>query len=94
MVIAWILFASTGILMPKYYRYLGSDTICGLPVWFFIHRPLMIISAVITFTSFIVILSDKNWKWVIASNNTSVVFTHSIFGIVTISFTVVQVIKF
>ena len=53
----------------------------------------MILVTIITFTSFIVILSDMNWKWIIASNNTSVVFTHSIFGIITVSLTILQVIN-
>ena len=38
-----------------------------------------------------VVLADTNWKWVAASDSTSVKFTHSIFGIITVCMTIVQV---
>ena len=67
------------------------EKISGLPFWFFLHRPIMILVTLITLTSFVVILADTNWKWVAASDSTSVKFTHSIFGIITVCLTIVQV---
>ena len=51
----------------------------------------MIMVPILTFTSFIVILSDLDWKWV--SPTSRVEFAHSIFGIVTVSFSILQVIN-
>ena len=53
------------------------------------HRPLMILALILNICAFFVILSDLNWKWV--QNDGSIAFTHSIFGILTISFTFIQV---
>ena len=40
---------------------------------------------------FIVILADLKWKWVELSNTLVVNFVHSIFGIVVIGFSFIQV---
>ena len=57
--------------------------------WFFIHRPLMISVPILSIISFIVILSYMDWKWVDSSSQPE--YAHSITGILTIAFSVVQV---
>jgi hypothetical protein len=91
MVIAWILLASTGILIARYFKDLMPNTeIFGVKIWFIIHRPIMILVTAISITAFIVILAGLEWKWV--SPDDKLEFTHSIFGIVTISVSILQVI--
>ena len=90
MVIAWILFASTGILVARYYKHLlPSKMYCGVKFWFVLHRPIMISVPVLSLIAFLVILSDLDWQWVETSEQLN--FAHSIFGIVTISLSIIQV---
>jgi hypothetical protein len=43
-----------------------------------------------SFTAFMVILADLDWKWVARSG--SINFIHSIFGIVTVGLAIIQVL--
>lgn len=63
----------------------------GVQFWFFVHRPLMISVPIISLIAFLVILSDLKWKWVDSTEQPH--FAHSIIGIITISFSFIQVIK-
>ena len=58
--------------------------------WFFIHKPLMISVPIVSIIAFIIILSQLKWTWVDSTDQLN--FAHSIIGIITISFSVVQVI--
>lgn len=60
-----------------------------MQLWFNIHRALMIFLPICSITAFIVILAELDWKWVEIS--TPVEFAHSIFGIVTIGISIIQV---
>ena len=64
--------------------------VCGVQIWFTIHRPIMISSLIFSLISFLVILSELDWKWVTTSQPAT--FAHSIFGIVSIGFAFFQVI--
>ena len=58
-------------------------------MWHLVHRPFMIFTGFATFASFISIMAYKNWEW---SDPVNVVkYTHSIFGIVSISLVKIQV---
>ncbi|RNA02804.1 ferric-chelate reductase 1 isoform X1 [Brachionus plicatilis] len=90
MVIAWIFFASTGMVFARYMKFLLPEkTLCGKKIWFVVHSPFMIMVAVISLTSFLVILSAKGWKWIPLIKPVN--YAHSIFGIVAISFSIFQV---
>ncbi len=92
MVIAWMLFASTGILFARYYKYLFTRRkFFGLDFWFVIHRPIMVFVLVFSIIALLVILSQLDWKWI--STDRKVAFTHSIFGIFAIIFAFIQVIQ-
>lgn len=92
MVIAWIFFASTGMVFARYMKFLFPEkTLCGNKIWFLVHRPFMILVTVISITSFLVVLSAKDWKWIPLTKPVS--YAHSIFGIVAISFSIFQVIN-
>ena len=90
MVIAWVLFATTGILIARYYKFLASNSeMCGVSLWFFLHRPMMLIATSLSVAGFVIILSQLNWNWV--SMNNKYAFSHSICGIVAIGISVLQV---
>ena len=90
MVISWILFVSTGIVLARYYRHiLPNFKTCGLEFWFFIHRPIMLLATIFSLVGFFVILAALKGNWV--STKDKVEFSHSIFGILTIILSVVQV---
>jgi hypothetical protein len=91
MVVAWVLFASTGILFARYYKFLLKEkNILGSKFWFVIHRPVMLLVPVISIIALLVILAKLDWKWVSAKEDKTA-FAHSIFGIVAIGLAFFQV---
>lgn len=89
MVIAWILFASTGLVVSRYYRYLYKDKrFWGLEFWYLIHRTLMSGVLVLSVLAMLIALADTRWKWV--SNKKKSQFGHSVFGILTLIFVFFQ----
>ena len=93
MIFSWMVFASTAILIARYFKFMLPDkTICGTKIWFTIHRTLMILTLILSIISLLIILSYVNWTWIMASKHVN--FTHSIFGIVVIVFTFILVKKF
>jgi hypothetical protein len=56
MLIAWMMCASTAILLAKYYKRMWPNSrLCGVPVWFAVHRGLMITCLLCTVIAFILI---------------------------------------
>ena len=91
MIIAWVLFASTGIILARYYKFIFKEQkLFNSKFWFTLHYVLMILATMITLISFLIILSDLNWKW--KSDKKSLEFAHSIFGIIAITFSIIQVL--
>jgi hypothetical protein len=89
MIIAWILFASTGILLARYYKFIFPETkISGVAFWFFIHRFVMSLVPVLSIVAFVLIFAQLKWNWVRAGFKTD--FMHSIAGAVTIGLSVLQ----
>ena len=89
MIIAWILFASTGILFARYYKFIFPEkNISGVAFWFFIHRIMMVMVPVLSIVAFVLIFSQLKWNWVRVgfTNN----FLHSIAGAVTIGLSIIQ----
>jgi len=54
----------------------------------------MVFAPICSIVSFIVILADLKWKWIELTDVQVVNFSHSIFGIVVIGFSVIQVNNF
>ena len=91
MVFAWIFCATTGIIFARYYKFiLPKARLFNLDFWFNIHRPLMMSVPVVSIVAFMVILADLNWKWV-DFELTPISFAHSIFGILAIAMSLVQI---
>ena len=79
--------------MFSYYKFMFPEKkVFNLRIWFFIHRPFMLSSLVLTFSGVFVILGDLNWKWIDPRRQTE--FTHSIFGILTLCLSFLQVLLF
>lgn len=90
MVISWVLFVSTGILLARYYKYLLPNfKLFGVEFWFLLHTPIMIFAIVCTIIAFCVALAALEGMWPKAADE--VKFAHSIFGILTIIISLIQV---
>ena len=61
----------------------------NIEVWILIHVPIMILIPILSIIAFLIILSDLKWKWVDQNNTYS--FAHSLLGICTIFFSIIQV---
>ncbi|CAF1122033.1 unnamed protein product, partial [Brachionus calyciflorus] len=93
MIFAWMFCVSTGIILARYYKFiLPSIKIQKMLFWFQAHRALMIFAPICSITAFLVILADVGWKWVETTSKVS--FVHSIFGIVVIGLSIIQVLIF
>jgi hypothetical protein len=62
----------------------------NIEIWILIHVPIMFLIPILSIIAFLIILSDLKWKWVDQTNTNS--FVHSILGICTIIFSIIQVI--
>lgn len=89
MIFTWIVLVSTGILIARYFKQaLPHKKICDKAIWFAIHRAIMTSVAVLTLIAFVLILVYKKGTWV--SRNSQPEFSHSIIGILVISFSIIQ----
>jgi hypothetical protein len=92
MVIAWMMFASTGILFARYGRLLHINRrvkILGELIWFQIHRLALCIAAIATLLGFFLILAQAEGQWV--DNDNGRLFAHSILGIIIVCCAQIQV---
>lgn len=84
MIIAWMIFASTGILFVRYGRFLhiGKEMrILGKVIWFQVHRFALCVAAIATLLGFFLILAQTEAQWV-DINDGGRVLAHSILGII------------
>lgn len=80
MLFTWILFVSTGIIIARYFKKTWlTKKLCGKPIWFSVHRTVMIFAAIMTLVAFGCILISKRGAWI--NGNLSLELTHSIIGI-------------
>ena len=92
MVTAWILFATTAIIIARYYKFIfPSVKPLDTQIWFWIHRTIMILVSIASIAGFTIILADLNWSW--TSTFSSITFAHSVTGILVIFLSVIQVKK-
>ncbi len=89
MVFTWIVLASTGILIARYFKRSWSDRkICRKAIWFALHRTIMTCVAILTLISFVLIIVYKKGQWIPQTDQRE--FVHSIIGIIVISFAIIQ----
>ena len=94
MVVAWMVFASTGILFARYGRSLSvgnHQKLLGETVWFQAHRLALTLVSVLTLLGFFLILSQVGGKWVSLADDGPRIFAHSILGAIIVGFTMIQV---
>lgn len=85
MVFAWILLASTGIVISRYFKNAWTNSlICGKAAWFAGHRFLMSLTAILTMLGFLFILVVMQGTWVDKSDGKRA-YAHSITGVIVIS---------
>jgi hypothetical protein len=92
MIIAWMMFASTGILFARYGRVLqigGRVKILDKILWFQVHRLALCIAAIATLLGFFLILIENQGQWVDMSDGR--VYAHSILGVIIVCFAQLQV---
>jgi len=92
MVIAWMVFASTGILFARYGRLINIARriqCLGEVIWFQIHRATLCLAALLTLIGFLIILAQAEGQWVDISNGR--LFAHSILGIIIVCCSQIQI---
>ena len=93
MILAWMVFGSTGILIARYGRSLrlgNRRQFLGKAVWFQTHRFLLSITPLLTLLGFLFMLVRNGGAWVNPSVSL-VRFVHSIFGGIVVGCSMVQI---
>ncbi|CAF1038240.1 unnamed protein product [Rotaria sp. Silwood1] len=89
MLFIWMLFVSTGIFIARYFKQSWPKIkLCDKPVWFAVHRLIMIFAAIMTLIAFAAILKYKHGTWI--SQNLSREFAHSISGVLVVGAAIIQ----
>ncbi|CAF3560781.1 unnamed protein product [Rotaria sp. Silwood1] len=89
MLFIWMLFVSTGIFIARYFKQSWPKRkLCDKPVWFAVHRLIMIFAAIMTLIAFAAILKYKHGTWI--SQNLSREFAHSISGVLVVGAAIIQ----
>ncbi|XP_072024044.1 putative ferric-chelate reductase 1 isoform X2 [Amphiura filiformis] len=79
MVIAWVGFASVGIVMARFFKPMWPDTkICGVAVWFALHRTFMVMTFLCTVAAFIIIFIHTGYYF--TPDEGLPRFLHALFG--------------
>ncbi|CAF4658239.1 unnamed protein product, partial [Rotaria sp. Silwood2] len=91
MIIAWIIFASTGILFARYGRSirLGSRRkLLGENIWYQIHRLAACLTTILTLLGFFFVLAYAKGAWV--ASDEGLEFVHSVIGGIVVSCALLQ----
>ena len=94
MVLAWIVFASIGILFTRYGRLLSFGnrrTLLGDAIWFQVHRSALTLTSVTTLLGFLLVLSQVGGAWVSLTDDGPRLFAHSILGAIIFGFAMIQI---
>ena len=85
MTVGWVVFASTGILLVRYYSHFGR-------IVYIIHIVFAILVQLISIAGFLILFGYYfGWTWV--ATNSNLAFAHSIFGITAIAISLLQIIS-
>ncbi|GMT10853.1 hypothetical protein PFISCL1PPCAC_2150, partial [Pristionchus fissidentatus] len=95
MMSAWWIFASTAILSARYLKSTDS-TCCTAPLWWALHRPLMLLSFLCASLAFFAIYYIADWKvrtcTVACTTDDYLGQLHSIIGTITYAFMCFQIV--
>ncbi|KAL3878437.1 hypothetical protein ACJMK2_030787 [Sinanodonta woodiana] len=89
MIVGWILFASIGIVLPRFYKPVWPDSkLCGEKVWFQLHRVCMVLVLLLVAVSFIIIfIHVKGYREI---GETRFQMSHPILGIIVMALTIIN----
>jgi hypothetical protein len=88
MVLAWMVFASFGMLLPRYFKPAWpNSTWFGKKIWFQIHQPCMILTLLLTSAGFIIIFIEADDY---VSDLTSPTLAHPPLGIVVMALVLIN----
>jgi len=93
MVLAWMVFGSTGILFARYGRSLqlgNRQKLLGKAVWFQIHRFLLSLTPLLILIGFLLILVRAGGQWVNPQIYGLRLFAHSILGSIILCCVIIQ----
>jgi hypothetical protein len=90
MVFAFMFCLAASIFIARYTKFTQFSTY-GTNAWLITHVSLNVFTVIVVIIAFLVILAEHDWKWLTA-NHGSVEYAHSIIGIITIIFLVLQLI--
>lgn len=89
MIFAWILIASTGALIARYFKGAwGNAFICGKAAWFAAHRLLMSVGITLTVVAFFFILVYLQGTWV--DRGPTRYYAHATTGVIVVAFSFFQ----
>ncbi|XP_012939508.1 putative ferric-chelate reductase 1 homolog [Aplysia californica] len=89
MIIAWIYFASIGIILARYYKPVWVDLMCSQKVWFQIHRTCMVFAFLCTGVGFALIFAEvKGWSELVGEKE--YLKGHPIMGVIVTSLAVIN----
>jgi len=94
MILAWMVFGSTGILFARYGRSLrlgNRRQLLGKAVWFQIHRFFLSLNSLLTLLGFFLILVRAGGQWVNPHIFGVRLFVHSIIGGIIVCCTIIQI---
>jgi len=94
MVLAWMVFAPTGIFIARYGRLLRIGTrqkLLGDTIWFQVHRLALSLAALATLLGFFLILVETQSSWVDLDSDGQLLYTHSILGVLIVCFATIQI---
>ncbi|CAF1601840.1 unnamed protein product [Rotaria magnacalcarata] len=84
MIFTWILIASTGVLISRYFKVSWANSfICGKAAWFASHRFIMSVAAILTILGFFFVLAFLKGAWVAKGSTRQ--YAHSVTGAIVIS---------
>ena len=93
MLLAWMVFASTGILFARYGRSIrlgNRRQLLGKALWFQIHRFLLSLNPLFTLLGFFFIIVFARGRWVDPRTYDMRLFLHSVFGGIIVVCVIVQ----
>jgi low affinity Fe/Cu permease len=94
MVLAWMVFAPTGIFIARYGRFLhigARRKLLGDTIWFQVHRLALSLAALATLLGFFLILVQNQGTWVDLIADGQILFAHSIIGVLIVCFATTQI---
>uniref|UniRef100_A0A2C9KZ33 Ferric-chelate reductase 1 n=1 Tax=Biomphalaria glabrata TaxID=6526 RepID=A0A2C9KZ33_BIOGL len=90
MVVAWVFFASIGLVVARYYKPVLSGTMCSQKIWFQVHRFSMVLVLCVTAIAFIIIFVKEDGEWSDLEGDETYLQGHPIMGVMVMILTILN----